>query len=92
MQVKIWFQNRRMKWRNSKERELLASGGSRSQTLPTKSNPHPDLSDSELERAAAARSSSSSTSTSFIHHKPTTVIVNGAATCCTTTAAVDQLH
>ena len=40
-QVKIWFQNRRMKWRNSKERELLASGGSRSQTLPTKSNPHP---------------------------------------------------
>jgi hypothetical protein len=85
-----------MKWRNSKERELLASGGSRSQTLPTKSNPHPDLSDSELERAAAARSSSSSISTStssFIHHKPTTVIVNGAATCCTTTtAAVDQLH
>ncbi|MBN3326069.1 DBX1B protein, partial [Atractosteus spatula] len=26
-QVKIWFQNRRMKWRNSKERELLSSGG-----------------------------------------------------------------
>ncbi|CAL1603066.1 unnamed protein product [Knipowitschia caucasica] len=44
-QVKIWFQNRRMKWRNSKERELLSSGGSREQTLPTKSNPHPDLSD-----------------------------------------------
>ncbi|KAG1671527.1 Homeobox protein DBX1-B [Nymphon striatum] len=43
--VKIWFQNRRMKWRNSKERELLSSGGSRDQTLPTKSNPNPDLSD-----------------------------------------------
>ncbi|GFU46670.1 homeobox protein DBX1-B [Trichonephila clavipes] len=43
--VKIWFQNRRMKWRNSKERELLSSGGSREQTLPTKHNPNPDLSD-----------------------------------------------
>jgi len=45
LQVKIWFQNRRMKWRNSKERELLSSGGCREQTLPTKTNPHPDLSD-----------------------------------------------
>ncbi|XP_018022489.1 homeobox protein DBX1 [Hyalella azteca] len=44
-QVKIWFQNRRMKWRNSKERELLATGGSREQTLPNKNNPNPDLSD-----------------------------------------------
>ncbi|CAG2166743.1 unnamed protein product, partial [Oppiella nova] len=44
-QVKIWFQNRRMKWRNSKERELLSSGGTREQTLPTKNNPNPDLSD-----------------------------------------------
>ncbi|XP_030622741.1 homeobox protein DBX1-A [Chanos chanos] len=44
-QVKIWFQNRRMKWRNSKERELLSTGGCREQTLPTKTNPHPDLSD-----------------------------------------------
>ena len=34
-----------MKWRNSKERELLASGGSREQTLPTRNNPHPDLTD-----------------------------------------------
>lgn len=45
MQVKIWFQNRRMKWRNSKERELLSSGGTRESTLPNKSNPNPDLSD-----------------------------------------------
>ncbi|PIK48067.1 putative homeobox protein DBX1-like [Apostichopus japonicus] len=44
-QVKIWFQNRRMKWRNSKERELLSSGGTRESTLPNKSNPNPDLSD-----------------------------------------------
>lgn len=34
-----------MKWRNSKERELLAAGGTREQTLPTKNNPNPDLSD-----------------------------------------------
>uniref|UniRef100_A0A8C6YGK5 Homeobox protein DBX2 n=1 Tax=Naja naja TaxID=35670 RepID=A0A8C6YGK5_NAJNA len=26
-QVKIWFQNRRMKWRNSKEKELLSNQG-----------------------------------------------------------------
>ena len=45
VKVKIWFQNRRMKWRNSKERELLSTGGCRQQTLPTKSNPHPDLTD-----------------------------------------------
>lgn len=34
-----------MKWRNSKERELLSSGASRDVTLPSKDNPHPDLSD-----------------------------------------------
>ncbi|EDS42747.1 homeobox protein dbx [Culex quinquefasciatus] len=48
--VKIWFQNRRMKWRNSKERELLANGGSRDQTLPNKNNPNPDLSDARTDR------------------------------------------
>lgn len=57
LQVKIWFQNRRMKWRNSKERELLASGGSREQTLPTKNNPNPDLSDVAEEAARSAASS-----------------------------------
>ena len=50
VQVKIWFQNRRMKWRNSKERELIATGGSREQTLPTKNNPNPDLSDPILQK------------------------------------------
>lgn len=44
-QVKIWFQNRRMKWRNSKERELLSGGGSRDATLPSKSNPGNDEDD-----------------------------------------------
>lgn len=39
-----------MKWRNSKERELLASGGSRDQTLPNKNNPNPDLSDAKGDR------------------------------------------
>uniref|UniRef100_A0A3Q3H178 Developing brain homeobox 1 n=1 Tax=Kryptolebias marmoratus TaxID=37003 RepID=A0A3Q3H178_KRYMA len=58
-QVKIWFQNRRMKWRNSKERELLSTGGCRQQTLPTRTNPHPDLTDvgsafcQQLNRTAA---------------------------------------
>ena len=39
-----------MKWRNSKERELIAQGGSREQTLPTKSNPNPDLSDPQPQK------------------------------------------
>lgn len=39
-----------MKWRNSKERELLAAGGSREQTLPNKNNPHPDLSDASEDK------------------------------------------
>jgi hypothetical protein len=72
-----------MKWRNSKERELLANGGSRSQTLPTKNNPHPDLSDSEIERAARH------TSSSFHHLKstqqqqqPTPANESISATCC----------
>uniref|UniRef100_A0A182YT00 Uncharacterized protein n=1 Tax=Anopheles stephensi TaxID=30069 RepID=A0A182YT00_ANOST len=39
-----------MKWRNSKERELLANGGSRDQTLPNKNNPNPDLSDARTDR------------------------------------------
>ena len=55
LQVKIWFQNRRMKWRNSKERELLASGGSREQTLPNKNNPNPDLSDADGDKPKTMR-------------------------------------
>uniref|UniRef100_A0A1B0CP78 Uncharacterized protein n=1 Tax=Lutzomyia longipalpis TaxID=7200 RepID=A0A1B0CP78_LUTLO len=42
-----------MKWRNSKERELLASGGSRDQTLPNKNNPNPDLSDARCDRTTS---------------------------------------
>ncbi len=40
-----------MKWRNSKERELLSSGGSRESTLPNKGNPNPDLSDTKEDTA-----------------------------------------
>ncbi|RXG51015.1 Homeobox protein DBX1-A [Armadillidium vulgare] len=62
-QVKIWFQNRRMKWRNSKERELLANGGSREQTLPTKNNPNPDLSDVKEDLSSSSSSSTSALKT-----------------------------
>ena len=41
-----------MKWRNSKERELLSTGGSREATLPSKDNPNPDLSDINEESEA----------------------------------------
>ena len=34
-----------MKWRNSKERELLSQGGTREQTRPSKDNQNPGLSD-----------------------------------------------
>nr|XP_056707752.1 homeobox protein DBX1 [Euleptes europaea] len=77
-QVKIWFQNRRMKWRNSKERELLSSGGCREQTLPTKFNPHPDLSDvgkkgsgEEEEETASHLCPASPRHTLTYHHQPT---------------------
>ncbi|XP_072340095.1 homeobox protein DBX2-like [Scyliorhinus torazame] len=42
-QVKIWFQNRRMKWRNTKERELLTQGCSLEQTLQEKPASTSDL-------------------------------------------------
>lgn len=48
-----------MKWRNSKERELLANGGSRDQTLPNKNNPNPDLSDAKTDRPQSLSPSSS---------------------------------
>lgn len=37
-QVKIWFQNRRMKWRNSKERELMKSKSKQNENPSTPSN------------------------------------------------------
>lgn len=49
-----------MKWRNSKERELLASGGSRDQTLPNKNNPNPDLSDARTDRQPSLSPASAS--------------------------------
>ncbi len=49
-----------MKWRNSKERELIAQGGCREQTLPTKHNPNPDLSDPQPSSHQSRNLSSSS--------------------------------
>lgn len=55
-----------MKWRNSKERELLASGGSRDQTLPNKNNPNPDLSDARTDRQPSISPSSASPNSSLM--------------------------
>lgn len=56
-----------MKWRNSKERELLASGtGSRDQTLPNKNNPNPDLSDTVCERNQSVSPGSTSSTQSDV--------------------------
>ena len=49
-----------MKWRNSKERELIAHGGCREQTLPTKHNPNPDLSDPASPSAVSQHSKQTS--------------------------------
>ncbi|KAL1381070.1 hypothetical protein pipiens_001398 [Culex pipiens pipiens] len=40
----------RLGLKDSQERELLANGGSRDQTLPNKNNPNPDLSDARTDR------------------------------------------
>lgn len=62
-----------MKWRNSKERELLASGmGSRDQTLPNKNNPNPDLSDAVCDRNQSV--SPGSTSSAHSEAKVTTSV------------------
>lgn len=63
-----------MKWRNSKERELLSSGGSRDTTLPNKSNPNPDLSD--LNRTTDVQSENDFNSTEITENKPETVELN----------------
>lgn len=55
-----------MKWRNSKERELLASGGSRDQTLPNKNNPNPDLSDARTDRQPSISPNSASPTSSLM--------------------------
>lgn len=59
-----------MKWRNSKERELLASGGSRDQTLPNKNNPNPDLSDARTDRQPSISPVSVSPTSSLIEQSP----------------------
>lgn len=58
-----------MKWRNSKERELLASGGSREQTLPTKNNPNPDLSDVKEEHLLSPKQSEAASGLFLDQHK-----------------------
>lgn len=66
-----------MKWRNSKERELLATGtGSRDQTLPNKNNPNPDLSDTVCDRNPSV--SPGSTSSTHSDAKATSLATNSA--------------
>ncbi|XP_007901828.1 homeobox protein DBX2 [Callorhinchus milii] len=50
-QVKIWFQNRRMKWRNTKERELLAQECVYEQPLQEKSLSASEQSDNKSSNA-----------------------------------------
>lgn len=61
-----------MKWRNSKERELLASGGSRDQTLPNKNNPNPDLSDARTDRQPSISPNSASPTSSLMDQSQST--------------------
>ena len=69
-----------MKWRNSKERELIAHGGCREQTLPTKHNPNPDLSDpaspassQNSKQTSSDQSSSNTNSHTSSQHQITTL-------------------
>ena len=55
-----------MKWRNSKERELLSQGGTREQTHPTKDNQNPDLSDT-IDEAVRDTPNLAGTKETYIH-------------------------
>lgn len=67
-----------MKWRNSKERELLATGtGSRDQTLPNKNNPNPDLSDTVCDRNQSASPGSTSSTHSDMKGSGTLATTSG---------------
>ena len=58
-----------MKWRNSKERELLSSGGgNRDTTIPSKDNPHPDLTDTPDSETDDVINDMSSSSHHDSHH------------------------
>lgn len=69
-----------MKWRNSKERELLASGGSRDQTLPNKNNPNPDLSDARTDRPPSLSPTSPLPSSPNAEQQPASTAGSGSST------------
>ncbi|XP_006012514.2 homeobox protein DBX2 [Latimeria chalumnae] len=63
-QVKIWFQNRRMKWRNSKEKEMLANGCSHEEILQENTMANSTLNDHSSHTPIIDTSSTRNTSIS----------------------------